>query len=572
MSRYFPTYTPQYIQAIDELKKANELNPDCFEVLYGLAQAHQKLMLFDVSNQFYKKASKQIQYFEYNYTRNMANVIYMLKKNLQNPHNSNDTLDSMDWPFYSNWGTLMFEMNRYEEGNTRFQSANVLSPNNWEIISAWGKAIYNTEYVGFAYQLFEIALELSPDDPRFYMEWAEIVSSDDYEDNKTAIKLYEKASKMLPGEYRIYCNWANTLSMVKDFQGAIKVINKAIEIEKTDYLSYVLRGECFFHLRDYKAAIQNFEVAYKLKGSELNAEYFICVLMGQSLFRTGDIKQADKCFKKAIQYGPARWETFLTWGDELEELKKYDAAFDVYSTAISQFERSTDIDDSDRAMLYEFHGFCAKEIKEYVVALESYSKSHALDPTNSLENSISFLKGIIEGRMDVNDTIKLALAQKEHDEIRLKHFNPNSPNQATTPKNIFKNLDINWNQVSIELVSDDAIVVKAPGFETKRFNYTDLGMRDGRRGDMPTKIWDIIKLLANQNGKITTKEMGFNNRGRIEKTISRLRKKLETAFGIDENSILFNKKGKSFRTVFKITDIRPATVSERNMDNTLTKI
>ena len=33
LSRYFPTYTPQYIQAIDELKKANELNPDCFEVL-----------------------------------------------------------------------------------------------------------------------------------------------------------------------------------------------------------------------------------------------------------------------------------------------------------------------------------------------------------------------------------------------------------------------------------------------------------------------------------------------------------------------------------------------------------
>jgi len=115
----------------------------------------------------------------------------------------------------------------------------------------------------------------------------------------------------------------------------------------------------------------------------------------------------------------------------------------------------------------------------------------------------------------------------------------------------------NWSQVTIELVSDDSVRVKVPGMNSKRFNYTDLGMRDSRKGDLPNQLWLMIKNLAENNGVLPTDEMTYHRRGKIEKTIQRLRSHLRSFFGIEGMPINRYSKKHGYVTQFKIKDCRP---------------
>ena len=57
LSDHFPADPPQYTQAIEELKKANKLNPDDFNILYTLARAFLgKDYLKDAEDYFIKAA------------------------------------------------------------------------------------------------------------------------------------------------------------------------------------------------------------------------------------------------------------------------------------------------------------------------------------------------------------------------------------------------------------------------------------------------------------------------------------------------------------------------------------
>jgi len=120
----------------------------------------------------------------------------------------------------------------------------------------------------------------------------------------------------------------------------------------------------------------------------------------------------------------------------------------------------------------------------------------------------------------------------------------------------------NWSQVTIELVSDDSILVKAPDFKTKRFNYTDLGMRDDRRGDMPNQLWDMVERLAVNNGKISVDEISLRERSKIEKTIQRMRTHFKTLFGIEGMPINRYSKKHGYVTQFNIKDCRPTSYNQ----------
>ncbi len=129
--------------------------------------------------------------------------------------------------------------------------------------------------------------------------------------------------------------------------------------------------------------------------------------------------------------------------------------------------------------------------------------------------------------------------------------------------NFTKNSDqIEWSNITIELVSEDSILVKAPDFKTKRFNYTDLGMRDGRKGDLPNQLWDMIKYLAMNNGILPTDEISFRSRGKIEKTIQRLRSHFRTVFGIEGMPINRYSKKHGYVTQFNIKDCRPTSYNK----------
>jgi len=89
-----------------------------------------------------------------------------------------------------------------------------------------------------------------------------------------------------------------------------------------------------------------------------------------------------------------------------------------------------------------------------------------------------------------------------------------------------------WEDIIITLVSDDTVRIKTLDIE-QRFNYSELGLSDKRKGDTPTILWELLKLFATMNGFISSNNSEYN--ATLPDTAKRLNKHLKNLFGINES-------------------------------------
>ena len=124
---------------------------------------------------------------------------------------------------------------------------------------------------------------------------------------------------------------------------------------------------------------------------------------------------------------------------------------------------------------------------------------------------------------------------------------------------------LEWKDISLKLVSNSELLIKLKDEKAKRFNYSELGLNDKRKGDMPNRIWGIIQVFAKYKGQIHYDELRFKshseldgkNRKYIEKSVSELRIFLKNLTGINDDPFNpFNKKI-GYQTKFRIRDDRP---------------
>ena len=87
-----------------------------------------------------------------------------------------------------------------------------------------------------------------------------------------------------------------------------------------------------------------------------------------------------------------------------------------------------------------------------------------------------------------------------------------------------------WEEVGIHFISDDKITVSHKG-QTRTFDASELGMMD-RRKKLPDTQWALLKLIAQNRGRIPLPEPGS-----ARKSKESLSKKLSAAFGIQSDPI-----------------------------------
>ncbi len=117
-----------------------------------------------------------------------------------------------------------------------------------------------------------------------------------------------------------------------------------------------------------------------------------------------------------------------------------------------------------------------------------------------------------------------------------------------------------WSQLLVEIVSNDAIRIKANGF-TKRLTYQDLGMRDGRKGDFPTAQWELLIEFAEGGGMLNWKSKGSDPKWK--KQVNVLRKKLKDIFGLSGAPITMYQKRVGYKCNFQVSDSRPNQVRKK---------
>jgi len=201
------------------------------------------------------------------------------------------------------------------------------------------------------------------------------------------------------------------------------------------------------------------------------------------------------------------------------------------------------------------HGYKEPESLPLITSFAQNEKRHAFNLISSLDN---FREYIYENLIEFTEPIIDLILEKKSNH----NYKENNTTESLESIRDLIKIEKDWPQVTIELVSNDSILVKAPDFKTKRFNYTDLGMRDDRRGDMPNQLWDMVKRLAVNNGEISVDEISFEERRKIEKTIQRMRTHFKTVFGIEGMPINRYSKKHGYVTQFNIKDCRPTSYNQ----------
>lgn len=118
--------------------------------------------------------------------------------------------------------------------------------------------------------------------------------------------------------------------------------------------------------------------------------------------------------------------------------------------------------------------------------------------------------------------------------------------------------DWQWEQLKIEICSNDSFRASYPGMKPERFTYVEFGLKDHRKGDLPTKLWEVLNQFADHHGMISLEESKklYDLPHKLETHVQRLRKHLKTFFKKDDDPFYPYKAGECYRCRFQISDLR----------------
>ncbi len=174
-------------------------------------------------------------------------------------------------------------------------------------------------------------------------------------------------------------------------------------------------------------------------------------------------------------------------------------------------------------LVYDIHHRHGKQIADVI---NKQIKAHA-DEIRTGEVSPNALLGMIIGKSGIKKTDK-----------RPAKFFP-------TPE------DTAWEDIQIELVSNDSIRVKV-GNITMRYSGFEIGFTDNRKRDLLDRQWEILRLFAEKNGELSKRTFEFLPK--MQKSIQSLNSKLRSFFGLNSNPINRYNKETGWTAKFKISD------------------
>ena len=113
-----------------------------------------------------------------------------------------------------------------------------------------------------------------------------------------------------------------------------------------------------------------------------------------------------------------------------------------------------------------------------------------------------------------------------------------------------------WEDMTWTFLSNELVRVEAKGI-SKKYQYSDLGFTDRRKGDSPDTRWAILSKLAKNNGEITWKtNINSKEKNMMSAAVRDIRKRLKDFFNIDDDPFHPYRKTKSYKTKFTIKDYR----------------
>ncbi|MDI6733384.1 MAG: hypothetical protein QME51_04595 [Planctomycetota bacterium] len=117
-----------------------------------------------------------------------------------------------------------------------------------------------------------------------------------------------------------------------------------------------------------------------------------------------------------------------------------------------------------------------------------------------------------------------------------------------------------WGEITIQFVSNDSVKISVKGIAPQRFTFAEMGFKDRRKGDLPNKLWEILKYLAKEKGSLSWDS--DKAEPKLQQNISRLRRQLKRFFVLKDDPFLSYKQVGKWKTKFKIEDLSYSAIPE----------
>jgi len=217
---------------------------------------------------------------------------------------------------------------------------------------------------------------------------------------KEAKIIYEEILKKSSNNFEAI-NLLGIISLqLKDYYQAIKLIEKAININPHHHSLYNNLGAVYKELREYPNAIKNYKKAIELNNSYAEAYNNLGVVLKQ----TNQYEEAYKNYKKSIELKKNYPEAYNNLGNLYVAMIKY-------KDAIKNYKKAIELNNS-YAEAYNNLGVALQQTNQYEEAYKNYTKANILDPNNpKIYNNIGLLyKGLKlhdEAILNFNKAIEL---------------------------------------------------------------------------------------------------------------------------------------------------------------------
>jgi len=109
---------------------------------------------------------------------------------------------------------------------------------------------------------------------------------------------------------------------------------------------------------------------------------------------------------------------------------------------------------------------------------------------------------------------------------------------------------LRWEDVEVVFLSDHRVQISRLGVKAEPLNYADFGFADGR-SENPNLAWQILRVLAEQEGVLSNAEDANVRWAEVEKRIQEIRKVLRKYFQIPSDPIPYV-QGRGYVAQFKI--------------------
>lgn len=90
-----------------------------------------------------------------------------------------------------------------------------------------------------------------------------------------------------------------------------------------------------------------------------------------------------------------------------------------------------------------------------------------------------------------------------------------------------------WEDIRISIVSKDSLRISVKGGDSRRLMFSDIGFKDGRKGDLPDVTWEFFKELARRGGEMTGWPPATTRT--VQKRVQAVRRKLKAVTGLVED-------------------------------------